>query len=526
MNVRDLLQSGSPDVIRDSQVCVVGGGIAGLTIATVLAKAGKRIALIERGPEKVEPHGADESDDTELARGQQRGLGGTSLVWGGRLLPLTEHDIGPRPYLSLDGWPLSIAELERYRLDAERLFEVDHTSFEADCLDRSALANLLPRKDADFICRLPKWPTFRNRNMVFLLRKQLARLRNLEIWTNAAAFDFELDEELGRVTGIRARAPDNSRMLTVRAKDFVLAAGTIETTRLLLLLDRASGERAFARCKVLGRYFQEHLKAEVGVLNPVNRKRTSQLFSYHVSRGTRRSVYLELTPDAQRTNRIASAYLTVRLDFPLHSPLGRISKSALGQPRGDVRQFRRAIAVAANPDFVIRSIYWRSLYKMLFLPPSTRFLLDVRIEQIPHWSNHISLSQKQDANGVPIAEIDWRPTAMEERTFRVAIERTAEYWRRSGLDHICPIEWTNGARDRSTAIIDEARTTWHPSGSTRMGSDHALSVVGSDLRCHCVPNVVVISASVFPSAGSVNPTFTLLQLAFRAAEHMIAKGRH
>ncbi len=74
------------------------------------------------------------------------------------------------------------------------------------------------------------------------------------------------------------------------------------------------------------------------------------------------------------------------------------------------------------------------------------------------------------------------------------------------------------AADASSPIIDQAEACAHPSGSTRMGTDPAESVVGPDLRCHAIPNVAVASASVFPAAGSANPTFTIMKLALWLAD--------
>ena len=55
-----------------------------------------------------------------------------------------------------------------------------------------------------------------------------------------------------------------------------------------------------------------------------------------------------------------------------------------------------------------------------------------------------------------------------------------------------------------------------------MGADPRTSVVNPRLACHAVPNIFVASAAVFPSSGSANPTLTIMQIAFRAAESVIA----
>ena len=55
-----------------------------------------------------------------------------------------------------------------------------------------------------------------------------------------------------------------------------------------------------------------------------------------------------------------------------------------------------------------------------------------------------------------------------------------------------------------------------------MGVNPRTSVVNSLLACHAVPNLFVASAAVFPSSGSANPTLTIMQIACRAAESVMA----
>jgi choline dehydrogenase-like flavoprotein len=55
-----------------------------------------------------------------------------------------------------------------------------------------------------------------------------------------------------------------------------------------------------------------------------------------------------------------------------------------------------------------------------------------------------------------------------------------------------------------------------------MGLTPSASVVGPDLRCHAIPNVAVASASVFPTSGSANPTFTIMKMALWLADSYLA----
>jgi choline dehydrogenase-like flavoprotein len=124
---------------------------------------------------------------------------------------------------------------------------------------------------------------------------------------------------------------------------------------------------------------------------------------------------------------------------------------------------------------------------------------------------------------MPMAKLDWRPRPADERTFRAALARVRRYWQRNGFDAQCPVAWQSFCDDPAAALVDHAEDYRHPSGTTRMGTDPAASVVGPDLNCHDVANLSVASASVFPAAGSANPTLTIMALALRLGDRLLAE---
>ena len=57
-------------------------------------------------------------------------------------------------------------------------------------------------------------------------------------------------------------------------------------------------------------------------------------------------------------------------------------------------------------------------------------------------------------------------------------------------------------------------------GTTRMARSPEQGVVDPDCRVHGVGNLFLAGSSVFPSAGHANPTWTLVALAVRPADHL------
>jgi choline dehydrogenase-like flavoprotein len=60
----------------------------------------------------------------------------------------------------------------------------------------------------------------------------------------------------------------------------------------------------------------------------------------------------------------------------------------------------------------------------------------------------------------------------------------------------------------------------HPQGGLRLGRDPATSAVSPDFHVHGVPNLMVADASLFPSTIVVNPQWTVMGLAWGAAERI------
>ena len=116
--------------------------------------------------------------------------------------------------------------------------------------------------------------------------------------------------------------------------------------------------------------------------------------------------------------------------------------------------------------------------------------------------------------------MDWRKTAADRHTLRSVLLRAHRFWRSTFLDATSPVAWSIDPDQDD--LIEQTIDTRHPAGTARMGVDPRASVVNPRLACHAVPNVFVASAAVFPSSGSANPTLTIMQIACRAAESVMA----
>lgn len=508
-----------------ASVCIVGAGIAGLVAATRLARDKKRrVVVVESGlsefPSSVSalneidnPSGNFQGAQT----GRSRGLGGTSLLWSGKLLPLSAQDTLDRPQLGSEGWPFDITELEQYRQEIEDLMGVDRRPYDGNIAEQLDPKGLLPRNDVDFCLRWPKRPTIKNHNLAYVLRKEIQNLENLEIWLGATVSRFCFDLSCGRIQALTALS-HSGKTLRVVASEYLLAAGTLESTRLLLLADRQSNDSISRNCNALGRYFNDHLALTAANLLPRNLTLTNLALSDRYTFGALRHLQFELRPEVQNAHGIASAYFATNVELPDSSALSKAKYVVQGFRGGNPRISCRDLnAILKDSPSLLRTAQWRSVRKQKYWPSNANLAIEIRVEQLPQWQNRICLSDQKDALGVPKLRLEWNKTDAEERVFRLMVGKVDRYWNEH-LAGVCKLEWIPEVLNSEFRMVDSATDRAHPAGSTRMGINPLDSVVDPGLRVHHIPNLSVASASVFPSSGSANPTLTIMYLAMRAGD--------
>src|ERR1044072_5679383 len=122
---------------EESDICIVGSGAAGLTLARRLTEFGHRVTLLESG-------GLDfEQPTQDLYRGENVGMpyydldqsrlrffGGTIGIWGGRCALLDPIDFERRDWVPGSGWPIGRGDLDPYYRAAHAQFELGDFNYE------------------------------------------------------------------------------------------------------------------------------------------------------------------------------------------------------------------------------------------------------------------------------------------------------------------------------------------------------------------------------------------------------------
>jgi choline dehydrogenase-like flavoprotein len=495
-------------------VCVVGAGAAGLFLSTMLARRNVRVALLDAGGAActdgeaigietvVEggPYGA-------TTAGRAFGLGGTTSRWGGQLIPHSKHDIREVAGNGFDFWK-ELVEVVRRREGhvAAALGLTPRPDWSSVPWAGTAQA-VEALRSAGIDTMVADWLPFRKRNLSFLTRGSTMS-GALDLYLNAAAARWDIVDHSaqGRIAAVVVR--DGERSATISAREFVVTAGAVETTRILLEMQDASGGRLLPPTADLGRGLSDHLSCQVATMRPSDRHLTARLFGPRFSNGRMRTFRFMPSQPASDSPR---SYF--HFDFEYNNPGFELAKKGLLSLQA--RRFPDVTpADIARGLTGLAALGWnRYARSRLHIPADSSCALWLDAEQEAHPDNAIELSREVDRNGRRKAVVRWRVESRDLEAMHREATRFIARWpgESTGLP---TLSLTNSG---VTGL--KAHDVYHPVGTCRMGEDPG-AVVDRQLRVRGTANLSVVTTAVFPSAGTANPTFSMLCLATDLAERL------
>ena len=366
---------------------------------------------------------------------------------------------------------------------------------------------------------MPKWPVFSKRNVANIFYEKIRAKSGPAVWLNANVVDIPLEN--AQVRGVVAKA-GNGNSLRVNAPVVVLAAGAIESTRLLLLMNQNNENKVFPPESPLGLGFHDHLSTRIANLAPIDRREIIRLFSFHFVQGGMRNLRYELLPEARSRHRMPAAFFHVAFSRPKggsFEALRNVYQAIQDRSRPALSDLAK---IALDAPWFSSAIWWRYAERRVLPPSNTTFEIHLVTEQAPDSRNSITLSEsKKDAFGLPLARIDWQVRDVDREAFRRIARLTLSDWQKGPLSSIAsPIP-----RNEVEMLGDLTKGggIYHPAGTTRIGLDAKSGVLDKELRVHGVPGLWVISTSAFPSIGGSSPSLALLQFGLKAADDIISQ---
>lgn len=542
-------RSVSRDEIVETDVCIVGGGIAGLTLAHELVDQGFQVLLLESGD-------LARDDETQaLYRGESVGrpyfrleeararlLGGSANFWdvdlgdgrlGARLRPLDPVDFEERDWVPYSGWPFGRSHLDPFYDRAQSMLRVEPFTYDLDAWEDRAERPRLPLRSDDVTTIVFKFGaqdvfTVGYRNEI------VRRAENVIALVHANVVEIETDETAQTVTRVRVACLQGNRFW-VAARLFILAAGGLEVPRLLLASRGTRSTGLGNQHDLVGRFFMEHLHFSSGVYLPAHADLAGRMQLYsriHEVKGVPIIGKLALAAATLRRERLLNGciqFVPRRITraelFPAIVSRGARSFDLLlaSLMRGRVPEDagRHLWNVLAGWEDALQQGY-RKMRRRVAARLDTERLPAFRpaymTEQMPNPDSRVTLSPERDALGQNRVRLDWRLSAVD-MTSVVRMQAIVDAaLRGAGLGRLYP-----ALRDDtppSGGIPLGVHGGNHHMGTTRMHVDPRKGVVDPDSRVHGVSNLFIAGPSVFPTGGYANPVLTVVALTLRLADHV------
>ena len=478
----------------NADICIVGAGAAGITIARELIGTSLNVVLLESG-------GLDYEQETQdLYKGETGGLhqppldasrlrylGGATNHWNGNIWPLFPDDLEQRPWLLNSGWPISWEELNRHYPKAAEIVQIQGPNY------------WTPDRFDDLIAPLFVQPQLKNNDILKrvisqhspptrfgqVYRQDLKAAKNVTTYLHANVVDVRTNDDCNHARSVEVKTLSGTGF-KVNAKAFVIALGAIENARILLCANKQAKNGLGNDYDLVGRYFQDHLHtpnaASAIIKGPT-------IWSLRPTEASKLGIncYLSLQNEIMAKEGIPRSILNVIPDWE------KISAN-----NGIFDKIDRMISFYTNRD------------------DSDVVSLRLTMEQYPNPDSRVSLIDARDSLGMQRVLLDWKMASQQSDAVNKTLDIMGRAFAASGLGRFK----LDGEFHADNTDIHPLETSFHHMGTTRMHADPTKGVVDGNSRIHGIDNLYMAGSSVFTTTGVSNPTLTIVALSLRLAAHL------
>lgn len=510
----------------ETDLCIIGAGAAGITIASRFAGSGVRVLLLESGGEAIEREVEQLNANATvtglgypLHAARLRYIGGTTNHWSGHCYRFLDRDFAPRAGIANTGWPIALSDVAAYLPEASKLvlFRDDPVDWSPDRWRQRLKTKGWPINPGLFETRLtfvaPVDPATGTRSFA-RYAPAAARASNIRFVHHANVTELVGSPDGTRIeqATVRTLAGGETR---VRAKLFVLAAGGVENARVLLASRRPFAAGLGNGHDQVGRYFTDHVVIyQDFARNPAVAMDRLMAFQDHPGNLHTVSHFL-LTDAALAREGLDDVFLRVT---PIYDPLstGAIAAKRIqdGLAEGRPGSIRMA-DVSAALGHPVETVAWGTDRGYCRAEP-VRYRVAARLEPRPLADSRVTLTNRVDAVGMPILNLHWALAEEGKRSLHRSLQLFAQEAGKHGLGRL-RLSYDPAAPWPDFPELDIG---YHHTGTTRMSADPRQGVLDRDCRLHGVANCYVAGSSVFPTSGSGSPTMMLTALALRLSDHL------
>ena len=497
-----------PDsTIATPDLCIIGGGPAGISLALALKDTSFDILLLEAGGTEFDPRAQDafkgsEDGDTpylKLDESRLRRFGGSSNHWGGWSRPLDAIDFETRDGIAHSGWPFGIEALRPYFTRAQALAEAGPWVY--DQMPRR-LGNdaVIPLAPGGVYTSWFQFSKTRGGDLPtsFGQRYQddLKTAARVTTWLNAPVTALRLSANAQRLERLEVRAGDKT--LTIRPRFTVVAGGALENARLLLAANDVMKSGIGNQNDLVGRFFADH---------PIPRDvATLVLFSGQLPKGYFSGQNVNNTIPLAEGTPVRAAFSPTMAYMRAQKAIG--SLTTIEYPVPMTEAMTEAVVATAQALGVDAS-------------SARAYSLGAGLEPSPDPERRVTLSGERDAFGMPRMKLHITMPDLDFDLYRKTLRELGRQMlaAKAGmvrLNRASRAEWLAGMYQ------PKVLPCWgsHHMGTTRMHDDARQGVVDANSKVHGVANLYVAGSSVFPTYGSSNPTLNLIALTLRLGDHL------
>jgi len=502
-----------------TDVCIVGAGAAGITIARQLADSQLRVSVVESGGLEFEAETQELAEnqvtDTaypDLTASRIRQFGGTTNVWHGRCRPFQKFEMERRDWIPNSGWPISFDDLVPYYKAAAKVCELPSDDFEnIDEFERRVGSSRLSFEHniAQNLLFHYSPPT----NFGERYWPELIGSKNITILLHANVVDIVPSDDLNKINSVEIKTLAGNRIVLF-ATIFVLATGAIENARLLLISNSRQEAGLGNAYDLVGRFFMEHPMVEPGIMLPSAPIPENSLYDERDS-----SLLVAPTPEMHAKEEIAS-FTTFMFPsvYRTIETIGVKSARSIARDIGDGEFPDNLVEHLQNiiTDLGSTTSYVGMKIGDLFDEESdelTVYWMVASAEMSPDPENRLILMKSRDQLGVPQVRLSFQLGEIDRRTILKGTEIISRAVGASNLGRV-RLDMNRGKTWEESII----GLRHHHMGTTRMHENPRLGVVNQDCRVHGISNLFIAGGSVFPTSGSGVPTLTIVALAIRLAE--------
>jgi choline dehydrogenase-like flavoprotein len=526
----------------ETEVCIVGTGTAGITLAREFIGQGFSVCLLESGglkPDK-ETQALQWGKNIghpyySLDTARPRYLGGTTNRWHlaigqdcsrARMRPFDEIDFEERDWVPYSGWPFPKSHLDPFYERAQSVCRIEPPTFDVEDWEDTRVRPRLQLRGDEI-----KTVIFKFGSRYPFIKdyiEQIDHAPNIATYLYTNVVEIEIDALNNTVTRLRV-ATLNGKKIWVSAKFYVLAAGAIEISRLLLVSNKVQKTGLGNQFDLVGRFFMEHPHCTAGLFVPSNQnifKSTGLYNAIHVVNGVPIKGKVSFSEKLIRRERLLNQVVEFypRLiqkaflyRYPIVDTKGVHSLRALVRHEYNTNDFWKHIRnIFRDFDATCVAGYRNiksGVFNMLYRDRIKVFEVQSMSEQIPNPQSRVILTNERDCLGMNRVQLDWQLTSYDMQSIIRGIEILDKEFRHSGLGRVY------------NQLYDEIPSKsiyggWHHMGTTRMHVDPKKGVVDENCKVHGIHNLFIAGPSVFPTGGYANPILTIVALSIRLADHI------